>query len=460
MDAEGLDVPPPPYVEFSPDEIYDSYSSLTQESAVELEPPARTISPHQSRQPSTSEYTPIVYDVEDTQKFYGSLIDENGHPSKIMCRMSDALFFYVNNNCPRTDLRGTQFIEPSKLLWLVTAPENDVFDLVSLFTSTSASVAMSLPVVLKLFLQGPNAVRNLSMIYDAASIPYSLNTSRLPVLDRRGFFHWTTFEVRANPDESHPFWNKMMNIFKLVDPLTNIAFPTPLVRSNFPAASVPALDNLRKAWQRIAAFQTQHRQRSLNAQTSFVAEPQGIVSGEGQEWHMDDTQKALNRLALRKEHRQQVRKALQAGSVGRPRGQVMSEASAAQPTPRPSHPPPIPQSSRPLQRRSAILRPFLEELQSHVYPPSSPSASPPPQSLDPQSQGSPSPSRLGQLRPREIRKAVKHELLRQFGGLTLQPSPLSGPGGSASPQYTSNRDGATPLDPSPNEWQRRRSTGA
>jgi hypothetical protein len=59
-DAEELDVPPPPYVETSSDEVLqDSYTNP-------LTVPAQRL------QPSVNEYTPTEYNIEDTQRFYGS----------------------------------------------------------------------------------------------------------------------------------------------------------------------------------------------------------------------------------------------------------------------------------------------------------------------------------------------------------------------------------------------------
>ena len=45
-----------------------------------------------------------------------SLIHASNHPSEILCRMSDALFFHLNQHC--NQFRGTMLIEPAKLTWL------------------------------------------------------------------------------------------------------------------------------------------------------------------------------------------------------------------------------------------------------------------------------------------------------------------------------------------------------
>ncbi|KAF8520801.1 hypothetical protein BU17DRAFT_88707 [Hysterangium stoloniferum] len=206
---------------------HNSYPQPSHDSMPQMHPP---------HTPPSNGYHPAQFGTgnagQDPVQFYDSLIDQLGHPSQVLCRMSDALFFYLDKNCPQH--RNSQVIEPEKIFW----------HSISLGHEADVSEAV---------------VQNLSALYDPAVIPYSLNSARAPVLDRRGYLHLCVFEIRANPEECHPYWNKILNIFKLLDPLTNLPFPTPIPRTAFPFYPNPDLKRVFVAWQTNAVVHLAHQ---------------------------------------------------------------------------------------------------------------------------------------------------------------------------------------------------------
>ena len=128
---------PPQYTHQSPPSSHQSFHSPKQI------PIAGTISTGLSQGPFSSSqtgYTPIGFHgpsgVSSPAQFYDSyvlqmskllrvlisrsrLIDANCEPSEVFARMSDALFFVLDQRCGIPELRGTGFIEPSKHSWLM-----------------------------------------------------------------------------------------------------------------------------------------------------------------------------------------------------------------------------------------------------------------------------------------------------------------------------------------------------
>ena len=45
------------------------------------------------------------------------MLDPYGRPTEIFCRMADALFFAIDQQCEVGELRGTGVIEPIKYIW-------------------------------------------------------------------------------------------------------------------------------------------------------------------------------------------------------------------------------------------------------------------------------------------------------------------------------------------------------
>ncbi|GJJ06973.1 hypothetical protein Clacol_001171 [Clathrus columnatus] len=199
------------------------------------------------KQPSSqsSTYVPVQFSEDnggqDPTIFYGSLIDQAGYPSEILCRMSDALFFYVDHNCPQS--RGTRLIEPEKIFWENVALGHDL--------DVSEVVA-----------------RQVSLLYDNAGIPYTrpqFNDTKSPVLDRRGYIRFRVFEIRANPEECH-------QVFKLRDPVTNLPFPTPIPRFAFPPYPDYERRNTFINWQ-TKAIADLMRKRALKTDDADTASP-------------------------------------------------------------------------------------------------------------------------------------------------------------------------------------------
>lgn len=120
---------------------------------------------------------------------------------------------------------------------------------------------------------------SLQSFYDTASIPYKFvpvagsSGSPVAVLDARGFLHMAVFEARADPDASHQHFQKVLNVFGLVDPATHARFPGPIPRSAFPAIPEWQLKNALSVWQ------TQVVVASSRAKTDAMVA--GILSGAG-----------------------------------------------------------------------------------------------------------------------------------------------------------------------------------
>lgn len=65
-------------------------------------------------------------------------------PSEVLTRLSDALFFYMDQNCDIPGLRGTGVIEIAKYLWLCAKLGNPA-ELVSSTCSSPLLSALNIP---------------------------------------------------------------------------------------------------------------------------------------------------------------------------------------------------------------------------------------------------------------------------------------------------------------------------
>ncbi|GJJ06979.1 hypothetical protein Clacol_001177 [Clathrus columnatus] len=180
----------------------------------------------------TSQYTPIQYDNplnqgQDLETFYRALLDPAGLPSQIFCRMSDAWFFYLDKNCPINPESG--YIETEKLLWRTIAV-GEKMDM---------------------------------------TIASAVNLGSL-----RGFLHILVLEIQLDPEVAHKDWNRILNMFKLVDPMTGLHFPTPIPRSAFPAQKNEKLHAIHQQWQ------NDERTR-LQADTTSTQPQPPVASGSG-----------------------------------------------------------------------------------------------------------------------------------------------------------------------------------
>ena len=156
---------------------------------------------------------------DSAEAFYGFLLDAQGRPSRVFTRMSDALFFYLDEHCDVPTLRGTGAIEPAKLVWMMLKLK---------YTETAACLA-----------------DHCRSYYDLGRIPYRIidvgGTDNMPVLDRQGWLRMHVFDARADPAQAHRDWARLIAILNLRDPTTLRPFPTPLPRSCFPMFRVAHL---------------------------------------------------------------------------------------------------------------------------------------------------------------------------------------------------------------------------
>ncbi|GJJ06978.1 hypothetical protein Clacol_001176 [Clathrus columnatus] len=166
-------------------------------------------------------FEPINVSSQDPNPFYGSLLDSEGLPSQILCRMSDSLFFYLDKYCPVNP--GSGYIEPDKVFWREIAVGEDM------------------DIVKTGFLLSGGLIRKLKM-------QNRLDSNRQPLLDRRGYLHVIVFEIKSNPDDAFNDWNRLCSTLKLVDPLTGLLFPTPIPRSAFPEKEDTKLHAIYEQW--------------------------------------------------------------------------------------------------------------------------------------------------------------------------------------------------------------------
>ncbi|KAF7798223.1 hypothetical protein EIP86_009440 [Pleurotus ostreatoroseus] len=173
-------------------------------------------------------YTPISFHrSSSTAQFYGSLLDANGEPTEIFARMSDALFFYVDEHCDVPGLQDTGLIEPGKQAWtMIKNGQNS---------------------------ENAGAVQGyLKSYYDLANIRYCYTTTRfgenVVALDREGWLHMHVFEAISDPDEAFADWSKYITMFQLIDPLTELPFPTPFPRSALPTIGNQSLKQIVEEW--------------------------------------------------------------------------------------------------------------------------------------------------------------------------------------------------------------------
>ncbi|KAF7798224.1 hypothetical protein EIP86_009441 [Pleurotus ostreatoroseus] len=161
------------------------------------------------------------------EQFYGSLFDAKGEPTEIFARMSDALFFHVDQNCDVPGLQNTGLIEPGKQVWAMIKNGQKSED--------------------ALAVQG-----HLKSYYDLANIRYCYTTTRfgeyVVALDRQGWLHMHVFDAISDPDEAFSDWSKYITTFQLKDPLTNAPFPTPFPRSALPTIGNQALKQVVENW--------------------------------------------------------------------------------------------------------------------------------------------------------------------------------------------------------------------
>lgn len=186
----------------------------------------------QKNKPSTGTtnngYSPTTYESPtpggSVSSFYGSLIDDYGHPSQLFCRMSDALFFYIDQNSEPANLRRTGLIEPEKMKWYNVVIHGET------------------PEDFQLYIDA-DGLRD----YYAFSAP-SYQTMNIrgrptPVLNRSSWLQMSVFGARACPDEMKDALEKVITRFRLVDPLTHQPFPLPIPRSALPSSADPTLAN-------------------------------------------------------------------------------------------------------------------------------------------------------------------------------------------------------------------------
>ncbi|KIJ35667.1 hypothetical protein M422DRAFT_262068 [Sphaerobolus stellatus SS14] len=186
----------------------------------------------------------------NTVEFYGELINENGHPSEIFCRLSDSIFFYIQANCP--EHRDTNVIEPAKIAWYTTTLTGSPRENTNILVSY------------------------LSSLYSKANIPHMYNSAGQPTLDRRGFLYYLVQSARTDPESEHASVEKVIRLFRLLDPMTGFPFPLPVPRSALPATPDPRCANIMETW--VAALRADIQRKRAGQ----VLNPQGqsnVTSG-------------------------------------------------------------------------------------------------------------------------------------------------------------------------------------
>ncbi|KIJ53556.1 hypothetical protein M422DRAFT_241794 [Sphaerobolus stellatus SS14] len=176
--------------------------------------------------PGIQNYTPIRFDMPsqevNTVEFYRELINENGHPSEIFCRLSDSIFFYIQANCP--EHRGTNVIEPAKIAWYTT--------ILTGFPRENANIMVSY----------------LPSLYCKANVPHMYDSTGQPTLDRHGFLHYLVHTVRTDPESEHAAVEKAIRLFRLQDPMTGLPFPLPVPRLALPTTPDPGSAKIMETW--------------------------------------------------------------------------------------------------------------------------------------------------------------------------------------------------------------------
>lgn len=146
---------------------------------------------------------------------YHRLIDRStNRPSDVLCRLVDALFFYLDSNCDVPGLKGTQHIEPAKFGWLHKTLGATPDDVRRLLVQTLRLTHIFLN------LQIDKAEMASGDLWAKASIPHrivNVNGQMTPILDRRGFLHLAVFAIRASPSETHQV-RPLCPLFNLLHP--------------------------------------------------------------------------------------------------------------------------------------------------------------------------------------------------------------------------------------------------
>lgn len=225
------------------------------------------------------------------------LLGADWTPTDVLCRMVDALFFYVDQHCDVPGLKGTGVIEPAKYVWLMLMMGATQEAVCTRFDRS----ALNLPTTCASVPQGALVLDFIQSYYDLGQVPYDMVTSRIgtqtAVLDRRGWLHLHVFNARSDPSEAYKVstiynilfirlrylrvqdWACSIAQFGLQDPATGRALPLPLPRSCLPSFADPQLGRAVHDWkvQAVTSInqtrelaRVQHAQAITNASLAAV----------------------------------------------------------------------------------------------------------------------------------------------------------------------------------------------
>ncbi|KAF8331503.1 uncharacterized protein EI90DRAFT_1027965 [Cantharellus anzutake] len=183
-------------------------------------------------------YTPVQFNYAPAADLYGTLLDDGWYPSEQFCRLTDAIFFYLDRNADSPN-KNSGWIEPEKNLW---------------WSQTMGTIPIS-----------PEQNRYIAQyamasLYSTLGIPFhtveSKKTSKgpRPRLDRQGFLYSVISGFKVNPAMCLQKVNNSITRWGLHDPATNQPFPGPIPPSAVPSQWHWQSRSAFQSWQQTTAF--------------------------------------------------------------------------------------------------------------------------------------------------------------------------------------------------------------
>ncbi|KAH7097328.1 hypothetical protein BKA62DRAFT_451064 [Auriculariales sp. MPI-PUGE-AT-0066] len=148
----------------------------------------------------------------EEDKFWKAVVDENGAGTKVMWRLADSVFFYMQET-----RRVWHGIDASQLYWLLCTAAIEPDEIID------------------------NRVNNLSRYLDDVGVhytPVTVNGQSVPTLDRTAWFNLMSSEARTAPDYACQWWTNLIGTLPLRDPHSRTPFPNPPPRIMFPASAI------------------------------------------------------------------------------------------------------------------------------------------------------------------------------------------------------------------------------
>jgi len=196
--------------------------------------------------------TQYIGDRSGDSLFWGQLINQAGHPSQILCRFSDALFFHCDANAEVSN-RNTGLIEPMKWSWASVQAGND-----PKFSNWIATNEMA-------------SLYNLaSLTYKSVQLQDGLS---VPALDRAALLRLIVWEFEVDPVSALLGCNRQLAAFRLVDPMTRQPFPSPI-----PQSAITGLSMNKELRFALTQWQTMVQINSTRAQSNAYISPPSPIS--------------------------------------------------------------------------------------------------------------------------------------------------------------------------------------